>query len=342
MGANHDGQMLDLLFGRFGEVVTSTDARRLAMPADLMRRSGRRGDTVRVAKAAFVRTETWRTADAWNRFRLRSIGFVLAAAEQVFLTEAAAQIIHGLPHLHPPPPLPVAIRPGDAHRGPDRTVYGRVRTGHLPPHHRTLRQRARVVDLAYAAVDVARHTDPAEALMVIDHALRHGADRGRLARLTQQMENYPGIGLAAWAIVHGDPRSESALESLGRLAFLEADRPVPLSNVWIDDGLRAVRVDHLLPESGVVLEADGALKVNNRPDAVKVVNDQLDRERFLRRLGYAVERYDFPTAAGRRGEIVYRATRAAMERGNRPAPTSWSLEPPERLRGWSGIRLTGA
>ncbi len=177
--------------------------------------------------------------------------------------------------------------------------------------------------------------------MVVDDALRHGADRSRLAQLVGQMENYPGIGIAAWAVTHGDPRSESALESLGRLAFLEAGHPVPLSNVWIDDGIRAVRVDHLLPEGGVVLEADGALKVNNRSDAVKVVNDQLNRERFLRRLGYAVERYDFPTAAHRRGEIVYRATRAALERGNRPAPTNWSLEPPSRLRGWSGLQVPG-
>lgn len=126
----------------------------------------------------------------------------------------------------------------------------------------------------YTTVDAIRYASADEALVIVDHALRHGATRDQLVRLALEMENYPGIHRGLWAIEHGDPRAESALESLGRLAFIEAGRPAPLSNVWIFDHCRAVRVDHLLPGSGVVIEGDGGLKVNNRPDAHRVIEAQ--------------------------------------------------------------------
>ena len=241
--------------------------------------NGQRHDRA-AEQGGFVSAERWASADEWERFRLRSIAFGLALAPDCYLTEAAAQVIHGLPTLHDPPSAPIAMRPGSAHRGPDRSPFGRVRTGYLPPRYQANRGRVRVVGLPYAAVDIARHTDHAEALTVMDRTLRPASDPAELAHIVEHMENYPGIGIAGWAVVHGDARSESALESLGRLAFLEAGEPPPLSNVWIDGGSRAVRVDHLIPDTGVVIEADGALKVNNRPDAATVIENQVERERF--------------------------------------------------------------
>jgi len=334
MGEAADRRMLDELFGRFGPVVVDADARRLGLPERLLCRATDNRVILRLSKSGFVTADRWAASDGWERFRLRSIAFGLTLAADTYLTEAAAQIIHRLPTLHEPPARPIALRPGSAHRGPDRTTFGRIRTGYLPPRFQVVRNRVRTVSLGYTAIDVARHTDPAEALAVLDQVLRRGVDRAELAHLVEHMAAYPGISVAAWAIMHGDPRAESLLESLGRLAFIESDEPPPLSNVWIDDGKRVARVDHLVPETGVVLEADGAVKVNDRPDASIVIENQVDRERFLRRLGYSVERYNYSIARSRRHEIVYRARRAGRERGDRPRPTNWTLEPPARLAGW--------
>src|SRR6185312_9366559 len=269
------------------------------------------GLVLRLSKSGFVTADRWAASGAWERFRLRSIAFGLTLATDTYLTEAAAQVIHQLPTLHEPPAVPIAMRPGSAHRGPDRTSFGRIRTGYLPPRFQVVRDRVRTVSLGYTAIDVARHTDPAEALAVMDQVLRRGVDRSELAHLVEHMAAYPGMTVATWAITHGDPRAESLLESLGRLAFIESGEPPPLSNVWIDDGKRVARVDHLVPETGVVLEADGAVKVNDRPDASVVIETQVDRERFLRGLGYAVERYNYAVARSRPKEILHRARRAA-------------------------------
>ncbi len=195
-----------------------------------------------------------------------------------------------------------------------------------------------MTSIAYTAVDTIRYAPAEEALVVIDHVLRLGVSRPELSRLALEMRNYPGIRRVFWAIEHGDPRSESPLESLGRLAFIETGRPVPLSNVWIHDRHRAVRVDHLLPESGVVLEGDGALKVNDRADAHRVVEAQVERERWLRTKGFLVERYNYWVARYHREEIIRRAAAAIRQRGAAgPVPTGWSLERPE----WVSVPIAG-
>ena len=79
---------------------------------------------------------------------------VCALLEDAHLTGAAAATLLGLPLLSPPAGLPIAVRPGDPHIGHDRTPYGRIRHGHLPLVHRTMRARVRTVSAAYAAVDL--------------------------------------------------------------------------------------------------------------------------------------------------------------------------------------------
>jgi hypothetical protein len=224
--------------------------------------------------------------------------------------------------------LPVAIRPGNAHVGHDRSPYGRVRRGYLPLTCRTERARVPVVSPAFCAVDIARHLGPRDGLVVADAVLHTGVDREALTRIAEHMLAYPGIATVAWVAAHADGRAESPLESVARYAFLAADRPVPLSNVWIGAGSRWFRVDHLLPEDGVVLEGDGAVKYRNRPDADVIVTDEKERERLIRGLGYGVVRYTWADAVHRPGLLLHRVQEAARLRPHASRPTGWRLDPP--------------
>ena len=142
------------------------------------------------------------------------------------------------------------------------------------------------------------------------------------------MQAYPGISTAHWVAEKADARSESALETLGRHAFVSARLPAPLSNVWVPAGGQWFRADHLLPDTGVVLEADGAVKYNDRPDADTIVTSEKERERQLRRAGYGVVRHNWADAVGRPWVIPQRAREADRLRNGRPVPTCWTLEPP--------------
>lgn len=283
---------------------------------------------MRVGKAAFVGADSWDVADAWGRFRLRAIGFGLCTAADAHLAGAAAAVIHGIPTVGSPPSLPTAVRPGDAHRAPIRSTHGRIRWGYLPPHHRTTRSRVAVVSAAYTSVDVARRDGPLAGLTAADHLLHQGMHPEIPADVLAHMKGYPGIRQAEWAWSHADPRCESPLETAGRFAFIQAGRPVPLSNVWISHGGQVRRVDHLYPEHGIVLEGDGDVKYNNRPDAADIVRDEKARERWLRSLGFTVIRYSYATVRNNPHLLLAEVDREIARRRGRPAPTCWSLNPP--------------
>ena len=160
MSALTDRRLLDHLFARWGPVVHARDAAAGGLPRGLLVRSVDRADLIRIGKAAFVRSQVWDDADERERFRLRSLGFGLCLGEAAHLTGAAAALLLGLPLVDDPVGLPVAIRPGNAHVGHDRSPYGRVRRGFLPLTCRTERSRVRVVSSAFCAVDIARHLGP--------------------------------------------------------------------------------------------------------------------------------------------------------------------------------------
>jgi hypothetical protein len=166
-----------------------------------------------------------------------------------------------------------------------------------------------------------------------DFALRRQVQPEIPAYLAAQMSAYPGIGHAIWALEHADARCESPLETLGRYAFIQAGRPAPLSNVWVCAGGVVRRVDHLIPEHGIVIEGDGDVKYDDRPDAAAIVTDEKARERWLRRLGFVVIRYTYQVARYHPAWLLAEVDREIRNRGGRPAPTCWSLDPPWAMVG---------
>jgi hypothetical protein len=323
-----DQRQISILHDVCGPVFQLRDADAAGIPRGVIRRMVDHGELERLAKSAFALAATMENASPWERFRLRSIAFVAGAQDGTFLTGAAAAAVLGLPMISDPPALPTAIRHGSPHTGHRLTPYGTVRHGSLPMRDRTTRNGVPVVSPAHCAIDVARHFGSRDGLVVADKVLHGDISREVLAAITRGMDHYPGINEARWVVEHADQRSESPLETLGRFAFLLAALPAPLSNVWIPAGGQWFRVDHLIPETGVILEADGAIKYSNRADASLLIADDRDRERLLRGLGFGLTRYQWSTAVHHPGEVIFRAAEAARLRGPQPVPTCWRVDSP--------------
>jgi len=222
VGHTSDRHQLKTIVSQRGPVVLLRDADAAGISRAVVRRLFDRGDLVRLAKAAFAPTTVIETASPWEIFRLKSVAFGRSSGPDTYLTGAAAAAVLRLPMVSEPPDLPTAIRPGNAHLGHDHTPYGRSRHGHLPVQHRTRRDGVATVSPAYCAVDVARHFGSQDGLVITDNVLAAGVSREVLARLVADLDRYPGIGTARWVVEHADPRAESPLETLGRLAFLGA------------------------------------------------------------------------------------------------------------------------
>jgi hypothetical protein len=172
----------------------------------------------------------------------------------------------------------------------------------------------------WASVDLARTAEIPAALVALDAAARNGGD---LAAILPHMHRWPGVNRAAWLVDHADPASESPLETLGRLGFIEHDLPMPVANAWVGRDRPERRVDGLLPWHGWAWEGDGALKYDNRSDASKIVRDQNDREFTLRRIGLDFLRYSWADVFPTRAPFAAKARAMFADHPARSTPMRW-------------------
>ncbi|WP_433168512.1 hypothetical protein [Kribbella sp. CA-247076] len=137
-----------------------------------------------------------------------------------------------------------------------------VRRAGLPPYDVTRSLWLPVTTVARTVVDLARELEFREAIVTIDHALRTGTPIEALTAVLDLQHHWPGVRRARTAIAFGDPRSESALESIARAAFAAAGLPAPVLQVQFFDGFRWLpeRVDFWWPWFRTVGEADGLAK----------------------------------------------------------------------------------
>jgi hypothetical protein len=116
-----------------------------------------------------------------------------------------------------------------------------------------------------------------------------------------------------------DARSESPLESLGRVRFDEQGLPPPDLQVLVADGDGAfARVDQCWEEHRTVAEADGALKYATAADLFA----EKRREDRLRDAGFEVVRYTWDDALRRPDALAARVRRAFARSASRRTPTS--------------------
>lgn len=312
-------------------IVVQKSTPNFGVPQQWVRRLAARGLLVELAKGSYAEASAFEIAGSWTQFALRTRAFIASRSDDTHACDFSALALLGLPTFDPPPAMPRGLRPGSAHVGRTTSRHGKVRYGWLPPAHRILRDGLATSDIAYTAVDVARHGSRLQGLMVADAALAGGSEREVLTDIIENLRLYRGIEAARWVVGHADGRSESPLETAGRLVCLQFDLPPVVTNPWITGTRAPRRVDLLLPDHGIILEADGAVKYNNRADAASVVHQEKERAWELTEVDFGVIRYNASLVYTRPTELVGRIRRLMALRRGHPAPTCWQLDPP-----WAG------
>ena len=190
----------------------------------------------------------------------------------------SAATLHGLPTFgaarDPELTLP---RSGSRGNRPTSHVYRAA----LPPVAVSTWFGVPVTTAARTVIDLARH-GRRDGIIAADAALRERlTDHRELFAALGDAGGWPGVRQARRIVELADPRSESPLESITRLAFVEDGFPPFEPQVWIGSD----RVDFLFGRQRLVVEVDGR---------VKYIGDALWREKLretrLRALGYRVER----------------------------------------------------
>ncbi|WP_162605692.1 type IV toxin-antitoxin system AbiEi family antitoxin domain-containing protein [Jiangella aurantiaca] len=258
--------------------------------------------------------------DEWEVFRLGARAFAAHCGPAALLTGWSAVVTWRLPAIGRPPARHTAVRHVADGHSVRNTPFGDLRAVTLAPNHARRTSGVNVVSRAWAVADLARTGPILPALVAADAAAALGAD---LADALRYMSHWPGVGRARWVAEHADPGAESPLETLGRFTCLQFDLPLPVCNAWVGEGGPEYRVDGLWPFHGVVFEADGALKYDNRPDASRIVARQGEREWRLRRLGLDVVRFGWDLAWRNRAELAARFAGLLREHAGRERPVRW-------------------
>lgn len=113
-------------------------------------------------------------------------------------------------------------------------------------------------------------------------------------------------------VAFADPRAESPLESISRVAFHEYGLPRPILQAVIGGYERA---DFLWPGYRVIGEADGLAKYTHP----QVLRDEKLREDSFAQLGFAAFRWTWREAYRRPDALAYRALGVLTRCGYRPA-----------------------
>ena len=134
---------------------------------------------------------------------------------------------------------------------------------------------------ARTVVDLARELPLREAIVTVDHALRVATSRADLRLVLDRQFGWPGIRRARAAVAFGNPRSESALESIARVSFAAAGLPEPIlqAQFWDGEQWLSERTDFWFPRFRTVVEADGLAKYEA---ATSSERRRLLRQSFLR------------------------------------------------------------
>ena len=225
-----------------------------------------------------------------------------------------------------PPDRPrVALPPvrGSGGRTGERVA---VRRAGLPAEHVVSISGVRTTGPARTVADLARQLSFDDAVLATDSAYRTwGAGvREQLEGVGDLCSRWPGAAGIEPVLAFSDVRSESALETRGRLAMDRQKLPPPRTQCWVGEMGPEFRADFGWAEQRTLGEADGRVKYTD----ADVLWAQARREERMHDLGFEVVRFDW-RGAGREEELAGRFCRA-FDRGRPglgrffPDPAWWT------------------
>jgi len=292
---------------RFAGVMTARELLAAGISPLRIRLLVRRGVLVPVGRGAYVRPTV-----------ANDQGVVLRLAPVLAVTRPgtvgshhSAALIHGLDLLgREQAALTVTHKPGAGSRTGRPGVN--VHVAALPRDHVTVRGGVPVTSVARTVVDLARTSSFREGVVVADSALRRKqTTKAELRAVLSACSHWPGLRQASLVVEFSDARSESALESISRVAFRDQGLPPPELQEWVGGDYEIIgRADFLWQRYGTIGEADGAVKYADPERAVA----QLRRDARLRAAGFEVVHFTSQDIIQAPGQVAA-AIRAAFRRG---------------------------
>jgi len=144
----------------------------------------------------------------------------------------------------------------------------------------------RVTSLERTAADCAMMLTYRQSLIVMDHALRLGADRSLLQAMADSLDGRRGIRTFRRVLENADSRSESPGETLTRELILRLGIRPPTPQFEVTSPIGRHRLDFAWKKEKVALEFDGKVKYFDFQPTNEVLFQERLREKALTEEGW--------------------------------------------------------
>lgn len=320
---------LRVVAARQGGVFTAADAQRTGLSRGRLRTMVDSGAWVRLRRLVLAERQVVDrcSRDPRAQHALEVAAALLAMQAPAAAVKGSAASIWQLDLPRSLPDRPLLVLPAAERVGGRTEVLARVLRAGPPGWRLTTVSGVRTTDVARTVVDLARSWSFADAVVVADSALRYygGALRLEMEAVAARCAHWPGGGARVLRVLDAaDERSESALETRGRLRMEGDGLPRPGTQRWVGEFRPEFRADYGYEEKRTLGEADGRVKYRTS----ETLWVQAKREERMHDLGFEVVRFDH-AATQRPGELGGRFRRAFQRsrpgRGRfRPDPPWWS------------------
>lgn len=331
---------------RQGGVFTAEDVRRTGCSRGRARTLLANGDWVPLRRGVYAEWVVVASCaeDPGARHALATAAALAVTTEERFAAGHSAACVTGLETLGVVPER-VTLSAARLDEGAGTVGHGfraaaaRTLVAYAPPEQRESVFGLDCTVVARTAVDLARTYELRAGVVALDSAARQfGTSADDLRAVAALQVGWPYARRTAAALDLMDERTESVLETLGRLSLRFTRLPTPRTQVWIGEHCAEVRADFWIPGTWVLGEGDGRLKYTT-PEALW--EEKLRQER-AEVLGFQMVRFNWTEAYFRPQRLGERFV-AAVARDRPgigrvfPDPTWWLVQ---RRAGWDQSRHT--
>lgn len=299
--------------GPLVRIVTTADLAKAGLTPTTIRTQLKRGELIRVGMGFYATSATAAKVRGHPNGQLLLAAAVAVRGREpgIVASHETAAVLHGLDLLARPGPAVTVTRPPGtgSEQGRPGVV---VKTAQIPARQTAARCGIPVTSVARTVVDIARTSPLRAGVVTADSALRMKlTSRDELRAVLATCRRWPGVTRAADVVEFADRLSESALESITRVAFRELALPPPQLQARVGNEYdELARADFLWPQFSTIAEADGALKYADPDRACQ----QQWRDARLREAGFEVVHITWSEIT-RYPEGVAASIRAAFRRG---------------------------
>jgi hypothetical protein len=255
----------------------------------------RSGDLVRLRRGCYIRGSIWGRQKPWVRswqlITAHAHGTLTTSGGGLVYSHTSAARLHGLFLWNVDDLVHVT-----QHTCPSRISHGKD----VVAHTRTLEAGDVIfvdglpcTSLERTVVDCCLMLNYRQSLVLMDHALRKGANAERLRTMCRALAGRNGVLSLRRALEGSDARSESPGETLSRelLHRLCIEPPELQVVVWSDEGQH--RLDFAGRHRKVALEFDGRVKYFDFQPTDEAIFAERQREKALMSLGWTFIRIEW-------------------------------------------------